>query len=66
MSEAKRYIPRSPSGVSMDLLSADTRHQAIANIKAKYPVEGAEHWKELQKEGWIVIDTSGPPQQEMY
>ncbi|MCK5606263.1 hypothetical protein KAR91_30465 [Candidatus Pacearchaeota archaeon] len=66
MSDEKRFIPRSPSGKSLEGLGADTRHQAIANIKAKYPVEGKEHWKELQKEGWVVIDTSGPPQFEMY
>jgi hypothetical protein len=66
MNEEKRFIPRSPSGQSMESLGSATRHQAIANIKAKYPVEGIEHWKELQKAGWIIIDTSGPPQFEMY
>ena len=66
MSEAKRFIPRSPEGKSREDLGDYTRHDAIANIKAKYPVEGAEHWKELQKEGWIVIDIESPVQQEMY
>jgi hypothetical protein len=33
MDKIKRYIPISPTGKSMEYLRADTRHQAIANIK---------------------------------
>jgi hypothetical protein len=65
MSE-KRFIPRDPKGKSMEHLAADIRTQAIAKIKAAYPSDSWNHWKDLQEEGWIVLDLEGPPQQELY
>jgi len=63
MSEAKRYIPVSPKGGDQRSLSADTRHQAIMNIKEQ---SNNETWAELIEAGWRIIDSSGPPQQELY
>ena len=66
MSEEKRYVPVSPKGKDQSLLSADTRTQAIANIKAANPSESRLHWKELQEQGWVVLDTDSPVQQQLY
>lgn len=66
MSEAKRYIPRSPRGQSMEALGADTRHQAIEGLKGLIPTESIHPWDELQKAGWKIIDRDGPTQQELY
>lgn len=63
MTEAKRYIPVSPTGKDQSLLSADTRHQAIKNIKEQ---SNNELWIDLVEAGWRIIDTSRPPQQELY
>ena len=63
MFEEKRYIPVSPKGKDKSLLSANTRHQAIANIKAQ---SDNETWAALIEAGWQIIDTAGPPQQELY
>lgn len=65
MSE-KRYIPRDPKGKSIEHLAGDLRHQAIANIKGAFPSESLNHWKDLQEEGWIVIDREGPVQSSMF
>ena len=63
MSEERKHIPVSPNGKDKRSLSAVTRHQAIKNIKEQH---SNKTWAELKEEGWIVLDTSGPPQQEMY
>lgn len=63
MIEEKRYVPVSPKGKDQISLSAVTRHQAIKNIKEQ---SSNETWADLIEAGWRIIDTSGPPQQELY
>ncbi|MCK5610691.1 hypothetical protein KAR91_52950 [Candidatus Pacearchaeota archaeon] len=62
----KRYIPRDPRGRSMESLASDLRSHAIRNIKEAYPSESFTHWKDLQEEGWKILDRSGPPQIDMF
>ncbi|MCK5603687.1 hypothetical protein KAR91_17505 [Candidatus Pacearchaeota archaeon] len=65
MSE-KRYVPRDPRGQSRELLAADTRHQAISNVKAVEETESLYPWGELQEAGWLIIDREGPVQSSMF
>ena len=65
MSE-KRYIPRDPRGKSQEHLASDLRSHAIAKIKAAHPSESWSHWKDLQEEGWLVLDRNSPPQIDMF